>query len=110
MALQHPDTFQAIADRTRRDMLLLLSKDKLSINSLAANFDISRPAVSKHVKVLSEAGLIMITDQGRERYCELNPRGFEELREWLDYYDRFWKEKLSNLEILLHKKSKHKLR
>ena len=87
---------------------MLLSKDKLSINSLAANFDISRPAVSKHVKVLSEAGLIMITDQGRERYCELNPRGFEELREWLDYYDRFWREKLRKLEILLHKKAKNK--
>lgn len=106
MALHPPDTFQAIADRTRRDMLLLLSKDKLSINSLAANFDISRPAVSKHVKVLSEAGLITITDHGRERYCELNHRGFHELREWLDYYDRFWKGKLKKLETLLNNKAK----
>lgn len=109
MALQHPDTFQAIADSTRREMLLLLSKDKLSINSLAGNFDISRPAVSKHVKVLCEAGLIIITDQGRERYCELNQQGFDELREWLSYYDRFWKEKLQNLETLLNKKAKKHL-
>jgi len=108
MALQNPDIFQAIADGTRRDMLMLLSKEKHSINSLAGNFDISRPAISKHVKVLAEVGLIVITDQGRERYCELNQQGFDEFREWLAYYDQFWKSKLQKLEKLLNKKAKHK--
>jgi DNA-binding transcriptional ArsR family regulator len=108
MALQNPDTFQAIADTTRREMLMLLSRDKLSINALASNFDISRPAISKHVKVLYEVGLISIADQGRERYCELNPQGFNELRDWLTYYDQFWKQKLQKFETLLNNKAKNK--
>lgn len=105
MALQRPDPFQAIADVSRRKMLLLLSKEKLSINEMAENFEISRPAVSKHIKVLYEAGLITISDQGRERYCELNQEGFAEIRDWLNYYDQFWKDKLQNLQALLEKKS-----
>jgi len=99
------DTFQAIADPSRREILMLLTKDKLSINSLAGNFDMSRPAVSKHVKVLYEAGLIHIKDQGRERYCELKPDGFDDIKNWLIFFDQFWKEKLQNLENLLNQRS-----
>jgi DNA-binding transcriptional ArsR family regulator len=84
---------------------MLLTKEKLSINALAGNFDISRPAVSKHVKVLYEAGLIVINDQGRERYCELKPDGFDDIKNWLIFFDQFWKEKLRNLENLLNQKS-----
>jgi len=101
------DTFQAIADPSRREILMLLTKDKMSINSLAGNFDMSRPAVSKHVKVLYEAGLILISDQGRERYCELKPEGFGEIKKWLTFFDQFWKEKLQNLENLLNERSKN---
>ena len=100
------DPFQAIADPSRREILMLLTKDKLSINSLAGNFDMSRPAVSKHVKVLYDAGLILIKDQGRERYCELKPDGFDEVKEWLNFFDKFWKNKLQNLENLLNERSK----
>ena len=96
------DTFQAIADPSRRGILMLLTKDKLSINALAGNFEMSRPAVSKHVKVLYEAGLILINDQGRERYCELKPEGFDEIKNWLIFFDNFWKDKLHNLEHLLN--------
>lgn len=95
------DAFQAIADPSRREILLLLTKDKLSINALASNFEMSRPAVSKHIKVLYEAGLILINDQGRERYCELKPEGFDEIKSWLIFFDNFWKDKLQNLENLL---------
>ncbi|MDB4921436.1 helix-turn-helix transcriptional regulator [Mucilaginibacter sp.] len=98
------DPFQAIADPSRRGILMLLTKNKLSINSLAGNFDISRPAVSKHVKVLYDAGLIQIKDQGRERYCELKPDGFDEVKEWLNFFDKFWKNKLQNLENLLNER------
>ncbi|WP_343675346.1 metalloregulator ArsR/SmtB family transcription factor [Chitinophaga sp.] len=101
-----PDPFQAIADPGRREILFLLSKEKLSMNALAENFEISRPAVSKHVKILYEAGLIMITEQGRERYCELNPDGFKEIRGWLEYYERFWEEKMGNLGRVLKKRAK----
>jgi DNA-binding transcriptional ArsR family regulator len=99
------DPFQAIADPSRREILMLLTKDKLSINSLARNFDMSRPAVSKHVRVLYEAGLILIKDQGRERYCELKPDGFDDIKNWLIFFDQFWKEKLQNLENLLNQRS-----
>jgi DNA-binding transcriptional ArsR family regulator len=100
------DTFQAIADPNRREILMMLTKDKHSINALASNFDMSRPAVSKHVKVLYEAGLIMITDQGRERYCELKPDGFDELKNWMAYFEQFWRHKLQNLENLLNQHKK----
>ncbi len=63
------DVFQAIADPTRRDIINLLSNQTLNLNSVAENFDISRPAISKHIKILTECGLIVIRQQGRERYC-----------------------------------------
>jgi DNA-binding transcriptional ArsR family regulator len=102
------DAFQVIADPGRRQMLYLLSKESLSINSLAENFDMSRPAVSKHVKILYNAGFISITDIGRERYCTLKQEGFNELQEWIAYFDTFWTDKLNKLEILLSKKAKRK--
>lgn len=98
------DPFQALADPGRRAILMLLSQDKQSINTIAGNFEISRPAVSKHVKVLYEAGLILIKDSGRERYCELNAAGFDEVKQWLGYFDQFWNNKLQNLENLLNQK------
>lgn len=98
------DAFQAIGDPSRRKMLMLLSKDSMTINSLADNFDMSRPAVSKHVKVLCTAGFISITDIGRERHCVLKKEGFEELQSWISYFDKFWISKLKKLENLLNKK------
>ena len=84
----------------------MLTQDSMTINSLAENFDMSRPAVSKHIKILYGAGFISIEDVGRERYCTLKQDGFSELQEWLDFYDDFWKSKLKKLETLLNKKSK----
>lgn len=99
------DAFQVIADPSRRQILFMLSKDGMTINSLAENFEMSRPAVSKHIKVLYEGGFITIENKGRERHCNLNEAGFNELHEWLNYYDNFWKSKLKKLEQLLNKKS-----
>jgi len=104
MAQQTLDAFQVIADPSRREILRLLSKDSLTINTLADNFDISRPAVSKHIKVLHAAGFITIQDIGRERYCVLRQDGFKELQQWIDYFDTFWASKLKKLETLLNKK------
>ncbi len=100
------DTFQVIADPSRRQILHMLTQNSMTINSLAENFDMSRPAVSKHIKILYGAGFISIEDVGRERYCTLKEDGFNELHEWLKYYDDFWKSKLKKLETLLNKKSK----
>jgi DNA-binding transcriptional ArsR family regulator len=106
MTAQTLDVFQAIADPSRRQMLQLLSNDSLTINALAENFDMSRPAVSKHIKVLHHAGLIAIQDIGRERYCILNQDGFNELQDWINYFDSFWSSRLKKLELMLNKKSK----
>jgi DNA-binding transcriptional ArsR family regulator len=99
------DIFQAIADPSRRQILQLLSKDSLTINALAYNFDMSRPAVSKHIKVLYNAGFITIENIGRERYCVLKQEGFQDLQQWIDYFDNFWKTRLKKLETLLDKKA-----
>ena len=99
------DAFQVIADPSRRQFLMLLSKDSLTINSLAENFDMSRPAVSKHIKALNTAGFISIKNIGRERYCTLKQDGFNELQNWIDYFDSFWKSKLQKLETLLNTKN-----
>ena len=66
----------------------------------------SRPAVSKHIKILYGAGFISIEDIGRERYCTLKQDGFNQLHEWLNFYDDFWKSKLKKVETLLNKKPK----
>src|ERR1700761_359504 len=108
MEQQRLDAFQVIADPSRRQILFLLSKDSLTINSLAENFDMSRPAVSKHVKVLYNAGFISIQDIGRERHCILKQDGFNQLNEWLAYYDNFWAAKLNKLGTLLNDKTNKK--
>lgn len=100
------DAFQAIADPSRRQILALLSKDSLTINALAENFDMSRPAVSKHIKILYGAGFISIQDIGRERYCILRQDGFTELQDWINYFDKFWITKLNKLQTLLNTKAK----
>lgn len=106
MTAQTLDAFQVIADPSRRQMMQLLSKNTMTINALAENFDMSRPAVSKHVKIMYNAGFISIKDIGRERYCTLKQDGFNELQEFIDYFDKFWLNKLKKLEALLNNKSK----
>ena len=100
------DAFQVISDPSRRQMMQLLSKDSMTISALAENFDMSRPAVSKHIKIMYKAGFISITDIGRERYCILKQDGFNELQNFIDYFDRFWASKLKKLETLLYNKSR----
>ena len=106
MTQQPLDIFQVIADPNRRYILELLTEQNLSINALAENFDMSRPAVSKHIKALHTAGFVSIEEVGRERVCTLNQEGFNDLQEWINYFDRFWKNKLKNLETLMNKKHK----
>ena len=106
MSTETLDAFQVIADPSRRQMLIMLSKDSMTINSLAENFDMSRPAVSKHIKILCNAGFISITDIGRERHCVLKHDGFNEVQEFINYFDKFWAKKLQKLQGILNNKSK----
>lgn len=97
------DVFQAIADPTRRDIIHLLAHKTLNLNSVAENFSISRPAISKHIKILTECGLIVIKQQGRERYCEANLKSLNQVSNWIEQYRVFWTSKLDALEDLLNK-------
>jgi DNA-binding transcriptional ArsR family regulator len=108
MRIQTFDVFQVIADPSRRRMMHLLSKDSMTINALAENFDMSRPAISKHIKIMNSAGFITIKDIGRERYCTLKQDGFDELQDFINYFDKFWESKLKKLETLLNNKTKSK--
>lgn len=110
MTAQALNAFQVIADPSRRQMMKLLSKDSMTINALAENFDMSRPAVSKHIKIMYNAGFISITNIGRERYCILKQDGFDEIQDFINYFDKFWTGKLKKLETLLNQQSKTKIK
>ncbi len=97
------DVFQAIADPTRREILGLLTAQSLNLNSVAENFNISRPAVSKHIKILTECGLIVIKKEGREHYCEAQFDKLHEVSDWVEQYRKFWEERFDALEIYLNK-------
>lgn len=103
------DVFQAIADPTRREILNLLAHRSLSLNNVAENFDVSRPAISKHIKLLTECGLITIRPQGRERYCEARLERLSEVSSWVEQYRQFWTKKLAALENYLSQLQSKKL-
>ena len=105
--MQTLDAFQVIADPSRRQMLHLLSHDRMTISDIAGNFPMSRPAVSKHVKILYTSGFIAIEDIGRERYCSLRQEGFSQLKDWMAYYDKFWALKLNKLGSILNNHHKN---
>jgi DNA-binding transcriptional ArsR family regulator len=97
------DVFQAIADPTRREILSIISHKSQNLNSVAENFNVSRPAISKHIKILTECGLIVIKQQGRDRYCEAKLDKLHEVSDWVEQYRQFWESKLDSLEIYLNK-------
>jgi DNA-binding transcriptional ArsR family regulator len=111
------DVFQAIADPTRRAIINMIAHGSLNLNAVAENFDISRPAISKHIKILTECGLVVIKQQGRERFCEAKLQKLNEVSKWVEQYRVFWTARLDALEIFLekevaersaHKAGKHK--
>jgi DNA-binding transcriptional ArsR family regulator len=102
------DVFQAIADPTRREIIGFLSKETMNLNAVANNFVISRPAISKHIKILTECGLVVIKQQGRERYCEAKLDKLIEVTNWVEQYRQFWDKKFDSLESYLAKIQKKK--
>ncbi|MFI5202675.1 MAG: ArsR/SmtB family transcription factor [Candidatus Kapaibacterium sp.] len=95
------DVFQAIADPTRRAILSLLAVQTLTMTSIAEHFKVTRPAISKHVKILAECGLIIVRQQGRERYCEAELKKLDEVSDWVETYRQLWEERLDRLEAYL---------
>ncbi|MBO9640517.1 MAG: winged helix-turn-helix transcriptional regulator [Siphonobacter aquaeclarae] len=97
------DVFGAIADPTRREIIRLVSRQPLNLNAVADHFPISRPAISKHIRILTECGLITIRKQGRERYCHPDLASLRQVAEWTEQYRSFWAAKLDALDEFLSK-------
>lgn len=95
------DVFQAIADPTRREIIGLIAKKPMNLNAISENFPVSRQAISLHIKILTECGLIGIRQQGRERYCEAKLEKLNEVAAWVDQYKQFWMEQFNSLDNYL---------
>ncbi|GAC1422988.1 MAG: metalloregulator ArsR/SmtB family transcription factor [Flavisolibacter sp.] len=100
------DVFQAIADPTRREIINLISHHSLNLNAIAENFSISRQAISLHIKILEQCGMVKVHAQGRERYCEAQLDQLGEVSVWLEKYRQHWDQKLDSLENYLDKLQK----
>ncbi len=95
------DVFYAIADPTRRRIIHMLAGKSMPVNDVANRFEISRPAVSKHIRILEECGLVAIRKKGRQRYCRAELHRLKEVSEWAERYRKFWSGKLDALENYL---------
>lgn len=102
---QRDIVFTAISHRARRQMLDLLTDAERSVSDIAAHFEMSRPAVSQHLRVLLDAGLVTEERHGRERRYHLVPNGLGPVREWIAHYERFWDDRLLRLQKTLAKKA-----
>lgn len=95
------DIFQAIADPTRRAILVLIAAQGMTPNTIAAQFDISRQAVSKHLRILSDCELITTAPQGREIYYQLEINKMKEIDQWLEQFRKIWEDRFDQLDQLL---------
>ncbi|MEO8358103.1 MAG: metalloregulator ArsR/SmtB family transcription factor [Chloroflexota bacterium] len=95
------DVFQAIADPNRRAIISLLADQKLTFNGVAEHFSISRPAVSKHIKILAECGLVVVRQKGRKRYCEARLDKLNEVSNWVEQQRKVWEQRLDRLDEYL---------
>jgi DNA-binding transcriptional ArsR family regulator len=102
------DVFKAIADPTRREIIGMVANKPLNINSVSESFDMSRQAVALHLKILTECGLVVIRQQGRERYCEAKLDSLGEVSDWIERYRQHWERKLDSLEKALSNYQKAK--
>lgn len=96
--------FKAIADPTRREIfhVLVVASAALSITQISGRFDMSRQGLTKHLKQLESAGLILVHPEGRERFCEANLYPLKQIQAWVQFYDKFWDDKLDNLGTFLN--------
>ncbi|WP_343693539.1 metalloregulator ArsR/SmtB family transcription factor [Chitinophaga sp.] len=99
------DVFQAIADPTRREIIHLVAHEPRHLNAIAANFDMTRQAISLHIKILEECGLIEIRQQGRERICAARLEKLQEVQDWIRQYESFWQHKMQALKNFLEDNS-----
>ena len=101
------DVFQAIADPTRRDIINLIAHKSMNLNSIAENFDVSRPAISQHIKILIECGLVTIRQQGRERFAEATLQPLNEVTDWIEPFRKYIDERFDALDEVLEEMKAH---
>lgn len=101
-------TFMALGDVTRRAIIARLASGEQTLSTLAAPFDMSQTAVSKHVRVLADAGLVTIEKRGRSRHCRLESTPMKEAIDWLSYYEHFWNDNFASLARHFENKKKDK--
>ena len=94
----HQPIFRALSDPTRRAILAMLATGDRAIGDIAAEFDMTRPAVAKHLAILKEGDLIKVEAMGRERINKLNPVALKKARDWLDHFNHFWDDRLAKLK------------
>lgn len=102
------DAFQAIADPTRRDIISLIATGSLTLNGVAEAFDVSRQAISKHIRILTDCGILVIRQQGRERYCSVQPEKLNEVHDWMENFRKLWGHRFNKLGDLLTKLQNNK--
>ncbi len=102
------DVFQAIADPTRRGIISLIAQQSLNLNAIADNFDMSRPAISQHIKILIECGLVIVRQQGRERFCEAQLHQLAAVADWIAPFRKQWEHRFSKLDELLKDQTEKK--
>ena len=101
---QSDAVFRAIADPTRREILRLLRGGRQSVGEIAGNFRMSRPAISKHLRILRSAGLVVARQEGTSRHCGLNAEPLRAINDWLHDYELFWSESLQGLKKFVEEK------
>ena len=97
------DVFQAIADPTRRTILLLVATQSMTAGAIAANFDTARPTVSKHLQILTECELLKQEQTGREMYYHLNPKKMKEVGDFIEPFRQMWDDRFNKLEAVMKK-------
>ena len=100
------DVFQGIADPTRREILNMVAYQPLNVNTVSEQFDVSRAAIYKHVKILRECGLVVVKKQGRERLCEARLEKLSQVSDWIGQYRQFWEARFNSLETYLNQLQK----
>ncbi len=106
---QIPDTFGAISSPVRRQILDLLAEGEHSVNAIVSHFEMSRPAISQHLRILWLAGLVLDSRSGREIFYRLDPQQLSPVRDWIRHYEHFWDDHLGRLQRVLKEKHRDKI-
>ncbi len=110
LLIMRRDVYQAIADPTRREILDLVAQKSLNINAVTENFEVSRAAIYKHIRILTECGLLEVEQRGRERFCEARLAPLQEVTDWAGQYRKCWNRKLDSLDTYLKNTQRKKQR